>query len=90
MSILNNNEEYQEAVKDKHLIIVYDNFCSLSDHFIKKIKEINFEKIFLVTKNSKDLFNKLLIFTTPTIILNSQIIYPADIKSLNNIIKHSQ
>ena len=78
MTDINNNEEYQKIVKDKHLIIVFENICSLSNYFIKNLRN-KFEKNFL-SKNNNNLFNDLLIFTTPTIILNNEIIYPADIK----------
>jgi hypothetical protein len=91
MTYINNNEEYQQIVKDKHLIIVFESICSLSNYFIEKLNEMNFENIFFVEKSKNNiLFNKLLTLTTPTIILNNKIIYPADIDSINKIIERNQ
>lgn len=91
MSFINNEEDYKNIIKDKHLIIILEDYCSFSNYFKEKINDINFEKIYFVNKHkNKDLFDKLIFNTTPTIILNKKIIFPANIIDLNKIIEHNQ
>ena len=91
MNFINSLEDYKNIIKDKHLIIILEDYCSFSNYFKEKINDINFEKIYFISKTkNKDLFNKLIFNTTPTIILNKKIIFPASIINLNKIIEHNQ
>ena len=84
-------EEYQNIIKESHLIIIFEEHCDLSNYFFNNINDINFNKIFLVDRKKYNiLFNKLFFLLTPSIILNKKNIFPADIKSLNDIITHTQ
>lgn len=90
MTDIKTEQEYQNIIKENYLIIVFEDYCELSKVFIDNLKNINFEKIFLVDRKKNNiLFNKLFFLSTPTIIFNKKIIIPGDINSLNHIIEHT-
>jgi hypothetical protein len=91
MADIKSEQEYQNLIKDNYLIIVFEDYCDLSNYFINHLEKINFKNIFLVDRKKNNiLFNKLFFLSTPTIIFNKKIIFPGDTNSLNHIIEHTQ
>ena len=90
MTNIESENMFHKIIKESHLIIIYEDYCELSNYFLKNIKEINFEKIYFVDRKKNNiLFNKLFFLSTPTIIFNKKIIIPGDINTLNHIIEHT-
>jgi|SaaInlStandDraft_1057018.scaffolds.fasta_scaffold650263_1 hypothetical protein len=92
MTELSNNELLLEIMKKDNLIIVLNlEDCSLSKYFYENIKSINMENIGILSKKiNNNLFNNMMLYTTPKFILTIKNIgyelYPYDIEHLNKLI----
>ena len=75
---------YKEIIKEQHLILIYADYCGLSKYFLNNIDKINFKNKYII-KNNNNLFKKLLLLNTPTIIYNKKLIYPDNIEFINKI-----
>jgi hypothetical protein len=87
MTNIESENMYHKIIKESHLIIIYEDYCELSNYFLKNIKEINFEKIYFVDRKKNNiLFNKLFFLSTPTIIFKNTYIYPGSIEQIKKFI----